>query len=934
MEKVLEDMRACFGCSACSNVCPTNAITMFPNEEGFIEPCIDTEKCIDCHACENVCPALHKEFKNSENPSIVCFSADPETLHDSSSGGAFTIIAENLLKKEGHIAGAAYDEDFQVRHKIVSTHDELDDLRRSKYVQSDQGDCYKQAKQLLDAGEWILYSGCPCQIAGLKNFLGKEYEKLITIDLICHGVPSPRCYNDHIDFLCGKENVKSIEMRKRDGWAPNFKVTKKSGEVIDRGQKDTFIFAFLRDLIQRPTCYGCSFSVLPRQGDITLGDFWYAKKKHVGSPYEDKSSIVLLNSDKGKNFWDEAVKNTDKKLHFREYPKEDIKTFNKNIYKPTVADKNDKRSAFYEMYKSEGFEKSVYKTLFNFDIGMLSYSSDNYGSTATNVSLYKYLEKTGHNPVILDTEKKLHGISMNYAKKYLNLSSKCIARDDFKSINKLCDTMILGSDQSVNWRLNSTGKFPDRFLLGFADDEKLKISYAPSFGTNETNIDEHIKKIYRELIKRFDAFSVREDYGVDICRNLFDTDAEQVIDPVFLSEEEDWIEIASTSERKIEGNYILAYILNPTPEKKQLIEKAAKQYNLDTVVIVDSSKYEEKTKLMNMDSVVEHPEFEDWLLYFYHASYVITDSFHGTCFSIIFEKDFATIKARQKQRFNSLAAMMDSDGSANAMFYENISDALSSDEIFKKRNFEKIKANIDSVVDKSKEWLQKSLKLTPKKSGNINQIITDYVALYRDYRRLSEIEKKYIYEEICESEKNELSEKTNDFYELVLELNNEEYPERPDFIKHSSAENYFARMSEKVSQYTVILSCKDTCSKYFKEFIEKTGLGLNINDLRFRNSYIAILRGSELLTEKSSADKIYERIEITDDLNRSMYVSIVSCGFNSGNKSSIIINNVEWSMDKRGLNIVIIDNETGKVVDSLNVDTHMDSKCKINRRYL
>lgn len=205
--RLLENMEQCYGCGACVNKCPFNAISMKMNSEGFWEPVVDMTLCIDCGVCKNVCPAIYASSNNTENPAVYGFASEEKVLLQSSSGGAFTIMAEYVLENGGAVVGAAFDEYFAVKHVVITDLKDLDELRLSKYLQSDQQLCYSQTLELLETEKTVLYSGCPCQIAGLYNFLGKTYENLVTVDLLCHGVPSPLIFKEYLENRWGGAKI-------------------------------------------------------------------------------------------------------------------------------------------------------------------------------------------------------------------------------------------------------------------------------------------------------------------------------------------------------------------------------------------------------------------------------------------------------------------------------------------------------------------------------------------------------------------------------------------------------------------------------------------------------------------------------------------------------------------------------------------------------
>ena len=194
--KILENMDLCYGCAACSNACRLNAITMEKASDGFLYPAIDESKCVNCNACKSVCPALHAKFDNEEKPEVYAVMADDGIREKSASGGMFTLLAEYAFSKNAYVCGAAFDEDFRsAHHMMINSKDDLDLLRRSKYMQSENGDIHSQIKEKLDAGEFVMFTGTPCQCAAVKTFLKKPYENLLLVDLICHGTPSPLAWN-------------------------------------------------------------------------------------------------------------------------------------------------------------------------------------------------------------------------------------------------------------------------------------------------------------------------------------------------------------------------------------------------------------------------------------------------------------------------------------------------------------------------------------------------------------------------------------------------------------------------------------------------------------------------------------------------------------------------------------------------------------------
>ncbi|MDP4269940.1 MAG: Coenzyme F420 hydrogenase/dehydrogenase, beta subunit C-terminal domain [Bacteroidota bacterium] len=310
MSQVIElcSIEECTGCEACQNSCASGCIEMKPDEKGFLLPVINHETCTKCGLCVKKCPVLNKpQLQRTKTPKVyACWHKDDGVRMKSSSGGLFSVLAESVLKDNGIVYGAAYDQDMVVRHKGIDAANKLDDLRRSKYVQSEIGNTFKQAKENLRQGKKVLFVGTPCQVSGLHSYLGKEYPNLITCDFICHGVPSPKVFKSYINWLEKKENKKitSINFRnKKNGWENilSTATTSRNNEINLSGQKNNFYYGFVDAVFNRECCYNCKYMTYPRVADFTLGDFWGIGDKIEFSHSREKKkgiSLLMVNSEK------------------------------------------------------------------------------------------------------------------------------------------------------------------------------------------------------------------------------------------------------------------------------------------------------------------------------------------------------------------------------------------------------------------------------------------------------------------------------------------------------------------------------------------------------------------------------------------------------------------------------------------------------------
>lgn len=300
----------CCGCGACAQACPKKCITMTPDPEGFLYPAVDADSCVNCGICEKVCPVL----KNAkpESADVLAFAAytpDAELRENSSSGGVFSVLAHEILRRDGVVFGAAFAEDLSVGHVMVEKSEQLSRLRGSKYVQSRIGDTYRQVKELLEQGRPVLFTGVSCQIAGLKAFLRKDYENLWTVDVLCHGVPSPAVWQQY----CREQEAKRASKLervcfrdKRTGWrSASIAMDFSGGEAYcQRNATDLYMRLFLSDICLRPSCHRCRFKDVPRLSDLTIGDAWGIEKHMPDMDDNRGTSVVLVNSEKGKALWE------------------------------------------------------------------------------------------------------------------------------------------------------------------------------------------------------------------------------------------------------------------------------------------------------------------------------------------------------------------------------------------------------------------------------------------------------------------------------------------------------------------------------------------------------------------------------------------------------------------------------------------------------
>lgn len=303
------DKSKCTGCEACVNICPFDAIQMHSDDEGFLYPKVDMARCVDCGLCEKRCPVLAPREIKEDTKAVAVQYTDDRIRAASSSGGAFTAIANAVVQNGGIVYGAAYDDAFGVAHIGVKSEEEVARFRGSKYVQSSIGSVYTDIKSVLNAGEKVCFSGTPCQIEGLLAYLGKAYDNLVTVDIVCHGVPSPKLYRKYLDYQIRKYGpISAVAFRdKCYGYAGSTMSLKfKSGKKITNTRELQFFKdAFFRNLSTRPSCYSCKFKTVERRSDFTIFDCWNIGRWDRMMDDDKGTTLVLLHTQKAKDFFEQ-----------------------------------------------------------------------------------------------------------------------------------------------------------------------------------------------------------------------------------------------------------------------------------------------------------------------------------------------------------------------------------------------------------------------------------------------------------------------------------------------------------------------------------------------------------------------------------------------------------------------------------------------------
>lgn len=354
----------CTGCTACVSICPRQCICMDVDVEGFVYPTIENDSvCISCGICERVCPVLNKkEYSESLTKAYAAFSKNDLLRMESSSGGIFSELSKVVLQSGGIIYGASYNKNYIVEHISIDSIEMLEKLRGAKYSQSNLGESFQTIKNQLNSGKKILFSGTPCQVAGLKAFLDHDYDNLICIDFVCHGVPSPMVWKEYVKYRARTDDdstgLKRINLRnKESGWSKytySVEFTYSDNKrYLYNNQDDPFMRFFINDYILRNSCSDCHFKGYDRVSDITLGDFWGIWDIAPEMDDNKGTSLVLTHSKKGEQLFKAVFKN----IKFKQVTLEQASRLNQSLLQSSV--QHVDRDLVLNKIAVEGFQSAV-----------------------------------------------------------------------------------------------------------------------------------------------------------------------------------------------------------------------------------------------------------------------------------------------------------------------------------------------------------------------------------------------------------------------------------------------------------------------------------------------------------------------------------------------------------------------------------------------
>ena len=703
MKKITEN---CSVCTACVSKCPKSAINISKKVYNEIKV---NNKCVDCNICKNNCPGNKTKERNTPVFKVARVKSSTN-INKSTSGGLFGEIARYVLKHSGIVYGAVFSDDFHsVKHTRCTNSDDLNKILKSKYVRSNMNNNFLLAEKDLKKGKTVLFSGTPCQIAGLKCFLKKDYSNLITVDIICHGTPSEKIWSKYLTSLEIKfqSKAKYVDFRYYNENDPTkgFLVEFKNGKVYNEALYDTtYGKAFLTGLINYPSCGNCQFKAFKNYSDITLCDAW----GYENPEYKHKNSLVILNTSNGKTIYNK-IKN--KLIEFDDFDTEKLLNSNYPILYPTYnhynrnkiekLSNNINNQLSYWQQEKNGLKKD------KDGVGIINfhYENYNYGANLIAYSLSEAVKKVGYNPYIIDFDpfKEFDPLEryrtiefLNFRKKYLNMTPRFRNKDELNILTDYLDMYITGSDQV--WRKQITGANIETYFLDFAKG-KNKISYAASFGTNDFEGNEEETEDCKVLLKSFYNISVREEEGQKILSNRFDQESTLVLDPTLLLKKEEYEKlITETYDEKID---VAVYFVMDHENTILNDKNFARLFPKKKIVNIKGN-----TETLGTTTIFKYNSISKWLDGIRKCEYLVTDSYHGVIFGTIFHKKIICIgkKSKALSRFKTLFNNL--KGNLESIIFSSLNSVKSTETAI---NYEEIDANIEKLRESSFAFLQNSL---------------------------------------------------------------------------------------------------------------------------------------------------------------------------------------------------------------------------------
>ncbi len=685
--------KQCTGCAACAGACGKRAISFQESAEGFLYPVIDEALCVSCRACQRACPVLSPVSAYTAGSCYAAWSLDDEIRTHSSSGGIFSELARSVLSRGGLVAGASLGATGKVHHVVIDKETSLHEIQGSKYVQSIiTADVLRTIKAALKS-RVVLFTGTPCQVAGVIALTGNP-DNLYTMDVVCHGVPSPKWFQMIHESVRGRvKGFVRYHFRKLSTWSVCANVNVDvDGTIVNRelcGLETCYQDAFLKGFLHRENCYECRYANTSRVADISVADFWgIGSKKPITDKHKAGCSMVLVNSEKGRSLFDsikervyaeprdvsETIDAGNDQLRCPSHRPDERTTFYADAYSMSLKDLIAKYGLRYNKVPSLKVRfKSYLKRLYekHCSVGkkvslVTVFDVANFGTYLQALATAVVLKSMGAKVEIVHYERPFKNTQLlrrnilargayyfyfwlrgfdgclfthrcrRFVAKHAKISKTYYSVSELKARPPYADVYMTGSDQV--WNTDHNQGVDEAYYLGWVPDGKKKVSYAASIGQDA--IPEEYKERSRELLSRYDAISVREDKAVQLLAGI-GIEATQVLDPTLLLDRGGWLKYAG--KRLVAEDYLLVYSVEPAEYDTKVAELARYVAREKNLKIVSVSNFGEDKHIPGCDQYFDFALPQQFLSLMAHASFVVVSSFHGTAFAINFNRQFLTI---------------------------------------------------------------------------------------------------------------------------------------------------------------------------------------------------------------------------------------------------------------------------------------------------
>ncbi|MBR4504869.1 MAG: Coenzyme F420 hydrogenase/dehydrogenase, beta subunit C-terminal domain [Candidatus Methanomethylophilaceae archaeon] len=710
MSDVVTDLRSrgkdCCGCAACVSVCPKGAVSMVLDDEGICRSSVDILACVDCGLCSKVCPILNLDRSNDSKPSFYAYRAEESEVLRSSSGGAFFPMAQRMISRGGYVCGVVFDSDLNAVFRMTQDIAVVRDMQKSKYVFSEMGSIYGEIEEALKSGKEVLFVGCPCQVAAVKNRI-KDKEKLYTADLLCAGLPAKGIYRKYLEEISEGKKIKNLIFRDSELPYGTLVIEYEDG-TRKTNFRDLYFAGFLKHMFKSRSCSECEFASIPRQGDVTIGDLWNYDKIIYDLDAKTGISCVVVNSEKGREMFGVLSENA---TFLREIPMSFAMRFNRFNVKRPAGPASER--FHYLLDRGYSVRKALdYSINSKYDVAITGFwRAPNYGGDLTYYALYNVVKDMGLEPIFVEAcnPKAPPGsppspVHMDTKYPAFSIAPWYASKEKQAEINLRVKNVMVGSDQVWNPKLLSPGGL-NAYSLDFVSAWRNSVAYASSFGATSYEADTPQKKEHIDLLKRIKHVSVREKSGVDICAK-FGIDAKLVLDPVMLCDMKHYEELIDSADMEFPKRYMLAFIRHINVHMDPVLMSSA----LGVTSLNVGGPELDYSKPVSYPMINVH-SVENWLKSISRAEFILTDSFHATVLAILFRKQFISVYGRMDEASGNgrMSTLLNSLGLSGRLF-RTTEEAVQAGAHKREIDYDAVYGKLDALRAECMAWLESAIE--------------------------------------------------------------------------------------------------------------------------------------------------------------------------------------------------------------------------------